>query len=142
MPQKQIESFELILKAYPNDEISKKQKSSLETELANAAIYDQYRAVIKDMSAANLDVTRAALVDLQKQSIPDLQQRIKDLLSKLSAYDMDKSLSPELKTLETLAGKYEAYSKSSAEEYKALPALYRDLWDADVHKLVPASMSA
>jgi hypothetical protein len=138
MPQKQIESFELILKAYPNDEISKKQKSSLETELAHAAVYDRYRAVIKDTSAANLDTTRAALVDLQKQPIPDLQQPIKDLLSKLGAYDIDKNLPAELKTLDSLAAKYEAFGKSSADEYKPLPALYRDLWDANVHKLVPA----
>ena len=36
-------------------------------------------------------------MDLQKQPIPDLRQRIKDLLSKLSAYDIDKNLPAELK---------------------------------------------
>ena len=138
-PRSKSNRYDLILNAYPDDEFPRTKRASLETEFAHAAVYDRYRVVIKDHVGGEFrHVTRTALAELQKQPIPDLQQRIKDLLSKLSAYDIDKNLPADLKMLDSLASKYEAFSKSSADEYKPLPALYRDLWDANVRKLVPS----
>jgi serine/threonine protein kinase len=136
--QKQIEEYAKLLTAYPNDGAAKEKKTALETELANKETYDQYHAILKDLSAANLPKTRAALVDLEKQPIPDVQKRIKELLARLDEFDKDRTLPAEMGTLATLADKHTAFAKSSDGEYRPLSELYRELWDNTVQKFVPA----
>ena len=96
----------------------------LETELAHTATFDKYRAVLKGLNASNLAQTRTALAELQKQPIPELQNRIRELSSKLDAYETDKKLSPGLGTLDTLAEKHDNLAKSSVEDInRSLPSI-------------------
>jgi serine/threonine protein kinase len=134
---KRIEEYAKLLKSYPNDGPAKSAKESLETELAHSATFERYHTVLKGLNASNLAQTRSALAELQKQPISDLQNRIRELSSKLDAYEIDRKLPPTLATLDTLASKHDAFAKSSADEHQPLPALYRDLWDDNVRRVVP-----
>lgn len=137
-PEKEIAELDRLLAVYKNDADAKSRQEAIRTEVANKASYEKFRAALKEIDGRHLDKARTSLTELSQQPIPSvLQTQIGSLLAKLKDYDADLKLPATLSNLDQLADKFDAFTKSSAEEFKPLPPLYRDLWNATVQKLVP-----
>ena len=133
-PDGQLAEYDRLLAVYPNDAIAKADRQRVQEGAAIRGTGEsiaRFRALLKEINAGNLANVRGGLRALasNKSNSADLQRRIENLLARLDEFEKDARAAPDLAALDALSAKYDALSRSSAEELRPVADLYREQCD-------------